>query len=122
MLVEQREHLAVCRLPPDAPWPDTPVGTSLYSVTRTADELSVVCPVEHAPAGSRVESGWRAFRVVGPFEFDVVGVIASITGPLAEAGVAVFVLSTFDTDHLLVKAEDLDRTVDSLEAAGHTVR
>jgi hypothetical protein len=70
---------------------------------------------------ARVESGWRALRIVGPLAFDLVGVIASVTVPLAGAEVGVFVLSTFDTDLVLVKDEDLDRAVDVLGGAGHRV-
>lgn len=112
---------SVCRLDPGRPWPTPRAGTRLYSVTRTVDELSVVCAEGDEPADARVESGWRALRIVGPLAFDLVGVIASVTVPLAGAEVGVFVLSTFDTDLVLVKDEDLDRAVDVLGGAGHRV-
>jgi hypothetical protein len=93
----------------------------VHSVTRTPDELSVVCAVGYEPAGARVETGWRALRVIGPLPFELFGVVASIAGPLAGAAVGVFVVSTFDTDLVLVKSTDLDRARAALESAGLTV-
>ena len=100
------ERLAVCRFAPDAPLPawvfhDT---ARFWCVMRTAHELSVVCPEDDLPPSvEAVEKPWRAFELEGPIPFATTGVIASLTVPLAEAGVPVFVLSTFDTDYLLVK-------------------
>jgi uncharacterized protein len=121
--------LSVCRLAPDAPWPQPPDNGSLFSATSSgassavsADtERSLVCRQDLAPSGSRIESGWRALTAAGPLDFDLVGVLADLTTPLARSGVSVFVLSTFDTDHLLVRDEDVDWTVDALAAAGHLV-
>jgi hypothetical protein len=111
---------AVCRLPADAAAPAWPSG-SFYSVTRTADELSVVCRQEDVPASVRCEPGWRCLRVAGKLDFALVGVLAALLVPLAEAGVSVFAVSTFDTDFFLVKEADLDRAVGALRSAGHTV-
>jgi hypothetical protein len=118
-LVLEPWALSVCRLDPDSPWPPPPADSPVYSVTRTPDELSVVCCVGDEPDGSRVESGWRALRVVGPLAFDLVGIVASVTVPLAEADVGVFVISTYDTDLVLVKRSDIDLAVRTLDAAGH---
>jgi len=93
----------------------------LYSATVTADELSVVCMAGDEPPGATVEGGWRAMQVVGPLAFELVGVIASITVPLAEAAIGVFVVSTFDTDVVLVKDDDLDAAIGVLNSAGHHV-
>jgi uncharacterized protein len=112
---------SVCRLADDAPWPVPPDGARLYSATRTRGELSVVCGEGDEPPGARVEPGWRVFHVVGPLGFDLVGIIASLTVPLAAADVGVFVLSTFDTDLVLVKDDDLDRAIDVFGGAGHRV-
>jgi hypothetical protein len=113
----------VLRLPADA---EVPAGLAasagLVSVTRTPREVSVVCPSEVAPGVERSESGWRLLSVGGPLEFMLTGVIANLAGALAAAGVALFSLSTFDTDHLLVKADDLDRAVAALREAGHEIR
>jgi hypothetical protein len=108
---------AVCRLPADAPSPTWAIG-EFVSISRTADELSVVCAAECVPAGVRREDGWRCLRVAGVIDFTVVGVLASITAPLAEAGVSAFAVSTFDTDYLLVKEQSWERACQALRQAG----
>jgi len=117
------EDLAVCRLPATSHWPLPTTEAGFWSVTRTNDELSVVCPAETAPAGDdvQVESDWRALQVAGPLDFSMVGVMAGLTAPLAEVGISVFVISTFDTDYILVKKSALADAVDVLQSAGHTV-
>ena len=111
---------AVCRLESEAPVPDWATG-EVASITRTPDELSIVCRQDNVPQNIRSETGGRCFQVVGPLEFSMVGVIASITGPLASANISVFVVSTFDTDYLLVKEADLGAAVASLTSAGHPI-
>lgn len=98
-------------------------GGALVSVTRTSTEVSVVCPAGLATGldGATVEKGWRLLTVRGPLAFTLTGVIAALAGELAAAGVALFSLSTFDTDHVLVRAVDLDRAVTALRAAGNEV-
>lgn len=114
-------RLAVCRLGPAEPVPAWASTGGLVSHTRSAEELSVVCPEEVVHGGVRSERGWRCLRVAGTLDFSLVGVLASLLGPLAAAGVAVFVISTFDTDHVLVREADLGRAVTALRQAGHTV-
>jgi hypothetical protein len=113
---------AVCRLGAGAAPPDWASAGSFFSATRTADELSVVCPEGVVPEGTRCERGWRCLRVAGTLDFSLVGVLASLTAPLAEAGVGVFAVSTFDTDYLLVRGADLGRSAEALRAAGHSVQ
>jgi hypothetical protein len=105
---------AVCRLAADEPIPAWATG-ALISVTRTGEELSVVCGAEAVPAGVRCETGWRCLRVAGTLDFSLVGVLATLLVPLAEAGVSVFAISTFDTDYLLVKESNLVRAVEALQ-------
>jgi hypothetical protein len=112
---------AICKLPPDAPVPPWAMGGELFSVTRTPDELSLVCRQEAVPEGVVCERGWRCLRVAGSMPFTLVGVLAALTAPLAQAGVSVFALSTFDTDYLLVKDVEFERAVSALRAAGHVV-
>jgi RimJ/RimL family protein N-acetyltransferase len=127
-LVTPRLHLlgvaglfAVCRLPPGSTIPAWATAGDVFSVTRTADELSVVCRQEMVPEGTHCEYGWRCLRVAGSMPFTLVGVLASLTSPVAKAGVGVFAFSTFDTDYLLVKAERFPEAVAALRAAGHLV-
>lgn len=114
----------VVRLPGDAPLPAGLLDgrtDDLVSVTRTADELSVVCRTESAVPADHAEHGWRLLTVRGPMEFTLTGIIAAVAGALAAAGVPLFALSTFDTDHLLVKDDDLARATRALRDAGHEV-
>jgi hypothetical protein len=111
---------AVCGLEPDAPIPPWATAGDLFSITRTADELSVDCPQEGVPEGVNCERGWRCLRVAGTIPFSVVGVLASLTAPLAEAGLSLFAVSTFDTDYLLVRENDLGAARDALRRQGHT--
>jgi hypothetical protein len=115
------DRLAVCRLDRDDPIPEWATRGGFCSITRTADELSVVCPEPLVPEGVRAEKGWRVLRVAGAMDFSSVGVLASLAVPLAEAGVSLFAVSTFDTDYLLVKGHDLGRAVEALTAYGHVV-
>ena len=112
---------AVCRLGPDAPLAPWMTGGAWTSVTRTATELSVVCSADAVPAGVRCEGGWAALEVAGPLDFGLTGVLASLAAPLAEASLPLFVVSTFDTDWLLVRSAHLGRVSKALTAAGHHV-
>jgi len=110
---------AVCRLAAEAALPEW-VSGRFVSVTRTDAELSVVCAEGSVPSAVRAEGGWRCLRVRGPLGFGMTGVLASLASPLASSGVSIFVLSTYDTDYLLVQARDLGRARDALERAGHS--
>ncbi|MBM3187937.1 MAG: ACT domain-containing protein [Chloroflexi bacterium] len=100
------------------PWVTT---ASFWSATRSPEELSVVCPGDVVPAGVRAEPGWRAFRVHGPLDLSLVGVLARLMAPLAPAGIPVFALSTFDTDYLLVPSKRLPVALSALRDAGYAV-
>jgi hypothetical protein len=110
---------AIVRLPRDAAVPEAIIGAPFFSITRTADELSIVCPDPQVPEQSRAERGWRIIQVQGPLPFEQTGVLASFALPLAELGISIFTVSTFDTDYILVRASQADRAVRALEAAGH---
>lgn len=114
-------RFAVCKLPPGPAVPAWATAGDVFSVTRTGDELSVVCREEAVPSGTHAEKGWRSLRVAGAMPFTLVGVLASLTTPIAKAGVGVFAFSTFDTDYLLVKEADFPAAVAALRAAGHVV-
>jgi len=110
---------AVCKLASDAPIPLWATTRQPFTITRTADELSVACREEMPPPGTVCERGWRCLRVVGAMPFTQVGVLASLTVPLAKAGIGIFAFSTFDTDYLLIKADDYPKALAALRAAGH---
>jgi uncharacterized protein len=108
---------SVCRLAAGSALPPDLLAAhrDFMSITRTADELSIVCPEELAPVGAKVEGGWRAFKVQGPLDFALTGIIATLTAPLAEAQVSVFTIATFDTDYLLVRERYLATAKAALE-------
>ncbi len=117
----QPGRLAVCRLSRSDSVPAWLEGPGFTSVSRTADELSIVCDQGRVPAAVRHEAGWRALKLAGPYAFSETGVLSSVLGPLAEATVPIFAVSTFDTDYVLVKEDDLARALAALGAAGHQV-
>lgn len=113
-------RLAVCRLSSEAPQPAWIHG-SFTSVTRTLDELSIVCDSDAVPDDVQAERGWRLLTVDGPIPFEMTGVAAALIEPLAAAGISVFLLATYDTDHLLLKEEVFDEAIAILRSAGHVV-
>ena len=113
--------MAVCRLEPTAPLPDWIGEVGFFSLTRTDAELTIVCPEAHLAPGAISETGWRCFKVQGLLDFSEIGIIFSLTQALAENGVSVFVISTFDTDYFMVKENDLAKAIDALTAAGHEI-
>jgi hypothetical protein len=112
---------AICRLAGDASIPSWATAGHFSSITRTADELSVVCRQADVPDGVVYQQGWRCLRVAGAMPFSLVGVLASLTGPLAEAGVSVFAVSTFDTDYLLVREINFEKAITALQQSGHSI-
>ena len=120
----QPEEYTVLRLDPGTPIPPWLLTASgLVSMIRTEAELSLVCRSGHAHGvdAQRAEPGWRLLTVRGPLEFSLTGIMAMLAGTLAAAGVALFALSSFDTDHVLVKQGDLDRAIAAFREAGHEV-
>lgn len=120
-LVLSQDSLAVCRLAADAAVPPWAFASDFVSITRSREELSIVCLDSAVPTGVPSEHPWRRLSVRGPLEFSLVGVLASITAPLARAGISLFVVSTFETDHVLVKQSDLEQACAVLRKAGHTI-
>ena len=102
-------------------WPDWLPPEGFVSVTRTANEISVVCEERLIPPGIRTETGFRALELQGPFAFGLTGILDSVIHPLAKAEIGIFALSTYDTDYVLVKAEDLARTLSTLTQSGHQI-
>jgi hypothetical protein len=112
---------AVCRLDGGAAVPGWATSGSFFSVTRTSDELSVVCEQGAVPQGVLCEGGWRCLKVQGPLDFGLTGILASLAVPRAEAGISIFALSTYDTDYIMVKAAGLERAVAVLSGSGHRI-
>ncbi len=115
------DTLAICRLAPDAPIPRWATQDNFYSITRTPDELSIVCPQRNIPNGIKCERDWRCLKVEGPLDLKLTGILVWLAAPLADTGIPIFAISTFDTDYVLVKADTLERTIHVLRQAGHRI-
>jgi hypothetical protein len=121
-LVVLEPELAVCKIGPDQSIPPWSTKGQFFSLTKTADELSIVCEQSQVPQGVESEAGWRALKVLGPLDFGLTGILASIANPLAAASISIFALSTFDTDYVLVKASQLELAQTVLSKAGYEIR
>jgi hypothetical protein len=112
---------AISRLEPGDAIPGWADGPGFVSITRTDDELSIVCLQDRVPDAVRQDSDWAAFKFEGPFAFGETGIVLSVIRPLSENGLGIFVVSTFDGDHLLVQATDQAAAGRLLVEAGHTL-
>lgn len=115
-------RFAICRLDANAAIPEWALAAEFVAITRTPAELSIVCTSSAVPRGTVCVSGWRCLGVEGPLDFSLTGVLASLVGPLAQANISVFALSTYDTDYLLLREEPFIRACALLVAAGHNIR
>ena len=118
----QEELFGVCQLGPEEALPEWLPRNGFCSITRTDDELSIVCAESSVPEDVKCERGWRMLRIAGTQAFTLTGVLNSVLEPLAKAEISVFAISTFDTDYVLVKAESLERAAMVLREAGHTLK
>ena len=115
------EKLAIVRLGPGADLPQWAESASLFSVTATAAETSVICATRSVPTKTPHIGPLTAFQVQGPLDPDAVGILHSLLAPLAEAEVPVYTLSTFDTDWVMVRLVDAERAAEEWRRRGHTV-
>ena len=103
---------------PSRPLPDWVFQSPFYSISRSVDELSVVCEEKFVPEDIKAENAWSLIKVEGPLDFSLTGILASLATPLAENDISLFAISTFDTDYLLVKREKLENAQKVLENSG----
>jgi uncharacterized protein len=113
---------AIARFAPDENISFEYTGSCFYTVSKTEQELSLVCEERFVTADVKAERGRRLIRVDSTLTFSLTGIVASLAMPLAEASISIFSVSTYDTDYLLVKESDLGRAVAALERAGHKVQ
>ncbi|MHA8083178.1 ACT domain-containing protein [Aquirufa sp. A-Brett2-15D] len=99
------DSYAVCRLAPDAKVPDWAFKGSFYSISKTSDELSIVVDQRYAPAGIKKAENWKGFKVEGPLDFALTGILAALSKTLADNQILLFSISTFDTDYILVESQ-----------------
>lgn len=115
------DEYAICKLASDASLPGWADGDGFVSISRTPDELSIVCPADRVPPEVNAARGWRCLQFIGPFAFDETGIALAVIRPLSENGIGIFLVSTFDTDYLLVQSRELEAAQAALLSAGHTL-
>lgn len=115
-------NFAICKLAPDMEIPSWLNSSSLFSITRTSDELSIVCEDSIVPPGICTESGWACLKVVGTLDFSLIGILASLINPLVEAKISIFALSTYNTDYILIKKDQVDKAIEVLKRYGHIIK
>lgn len=116
------KNLSVVKMSANAMIPDWALRSDLFSITRTDEELSIVCPTGSIMQEESIqarEDGWKAIKVEGILDFSLTGILSSLAGPLAENKVSIFALSTYNTDYLMVKRVDLEKAREVLENEGH---
>ena len=116
------ERYAISRLDAGAPVPVWADKGRFVSISRTPDELSIVCVESSVPAGITCEPGWRILKCEGPLDYELTGIVASIAGPLAEASIPIFPIATHDTDYIMVRDSHLESAIRALTGYGHAVR
>lgn len=116
------ERFGICRFDPNVSIPDWALTSRFYSITQTQEEVSIVCHEGVIPQEIRYEKGWRCLKVQGPIDFSEIGILSSLAQPLASKNVAIFALSTYDTDYLFVREKDLSKTIETLSQEGFLVK
>ena len=105
------EHYAICSFPPDATLPEWTDRPSVFSITKTPKEITLVCEENLISGPCKKSENWTCIKVEGSFDLDVVGVLAGIAGPLAKHKIGLYVISTFETDYVLIHAKNIDRAI-----------
>ena len=111
----------MCQLDHQAKIPDWVFAGELFFISRTLDELSIICPEKSVPPNIQSMVGWRGLKIEGPFEFNEIGVLAAITAPLAQAHISLLTFSTFDTDYIFLQETQFEGALIALEAVGHEI-
>ena len=99
------DSYAVCRLAPDSKVPEWAYQGSFFSISKTSDELSIVVDQRFAPAGIKKAENWKGFKIEGPLDFSITGILAALSKTLADNQIPLFSISTFDTDYILVESK-----------------
>ncbi len=115
------KEYAIHRLDPDADIPTTVFGSHFYSISRTDEELSIVCEQDIEIDSAKTSADWSCIKVIGPLDFSLTGILAGISSTLADAKISLFAISTYDTDYFLVKSRELPNTLYTLKNAGYVI-
>ena len=115
------KEYSIHRLKPEDEIPRNILGTSFYSISKTGEELSIICESDITINSNKVDAGWSCLKLLSPLDLDLTGILANISTVLAEASISIFVISTYDTDYILVKTKNLTKGIRALETAGYVV-
>lgn len=115
------EVFAICRLNQEQPIPAWAFNNSFYSITKTKDELSIICWQNSVPDEVAKNGNWRCLKIAGPLDFSAVGILNSLTQPLAKKGIGILAISTYETDYIFVREEQLPETLKILINKGHEI-
>ena len=120
MVLKKIENkLTVCKV---AEISDIDLEADLFFIGKTDEELSLVCRTEDTPENTvERDDGWRGFRIQGPLDFSLIGILSKLSGILAEQKIGIFAVSTYNTDYILVKEENYERALTVLAAEGYTI-
>ena len=121
ILTVLKEQLSVCRLERDSDIPLWAIESKFFSITKTSDELSIVSSEENTPIGVKCEKGWRGLKIEGPLDFGLIGILSEISSILAVEKISIFAISTYDTDYILLKSNQLDNAIKALESKGYEI-
>lgn len=116
------EVFAICRLTQEQPIPEWALSNSFYSITKSSDELSIICLQSSVPDEVVKNGNWRCLKIAGPLDFSAVGILNSIAQPLAKNGISILAVSTYETDYIFVRQEQLPETLKILIKEGHEVK
>lgn len=116
-----KEKFGVCRLDKNELIPEWSKTSDFFSITRTSDELSIVCPQNNIPSDIKCENDWRILKVEGPLDFSLIGILSSISTILAQNKISIFAISTYDTDYILVKDKDIESAINVLSNENYEV-
>jgi uncharacterized protein len=116
-----KEKYGVCRLDKNESFPSWASASNFYSITKTMDELSVVCAQNSIPNDVKCEKDWRILKIEGPLDFSLIGILSKISSILAQKGISIFAISTYDTDYILIKDKDIDNAIEALTNENYEV-
>jgi hypothetical protein len=113
------DDFGIVKMDPDRPVPAWAMESPFYSVTHTESELTIVCPEKGIPAHIEYDGSWKCIRVEGVFDFEAIGVIASLSGALSQSGISIYVVTSYITDYFLIKRKHIEKAIWALEQQGH---
>jgi hypothetical protein len=117
-----RHRFAICKLNPDVKVPDWAIRGDFFSISRTPEELSIICQEDDVPLKVTSKREWRGIKIEGPFHFNEIGILDAITSPIARAKISLLTVSTFDTDYVFIQDSQFEEALLILAESGHQIK